>query len=123
THASGTGGEFDHNDLPVRDRKSECDTRPSPLSPYEPRDPLDQSHLCGAGTPRQDLRHFRGAADFCRCAHLHGYAIGSENDVWVEQREQPAEVTPARGWKKSFYDFPLPSGGGGGPRGPPCARW
>src|SRR5262245_49934852 len=109
------GGKVNRDDLSVRDRKTECYTRLSALSPNKSRDAFDQSHLCGAGTSRQDLRHFRGAADFCRCAHLHCCAIGSEDDVRVEQREQRGEVTAARGCKKGFHDFPLTTGVGGRP--------
>ena len=28
---------------------------------------------------------------------LHGCAVGSEHDVWVEHREQRGEITAARG--------------------------
>lgn len=40
--------------------------------------------------------------------HIHGCAIGSEHDVWVEKREQRVEVAAARGGEERVDDFSLP---------------
>jgi hypothetical protein len=51
--------------------------------------------LSESGTTREGACHGRRTAHFPRCARIHGCAIGSEHDVWIEQREQRVEVPAA----------------------------
>ena len=48
-----------------------------------------------AGTAREGVGHGRRTADLLRGARLHGRAVGSEHDVWVEHGKERVEITAA----------------------------
>ena len=98
---------MDLDDPPACDRELEYDARPSALSPHGPGGSIDQSRLRDAGTPREGACDRRRTADFPRGAHLHGFSVGSEDDVRVEHREKRIEVTAPRGGEEGVDDFSL----------------
>jgi len=117
--ARRVGDYLDSGDLPARDREGESDARLSVRSPHGSRGSVHERRLRESGAPRERVGHDRRTADLrrqlrCaltlpRCARLHGYAVGSEHDLWVEQCEKRGEVTAARGSEEGVDDFPLAS--------------
>jgi hypothetical protein len=101
------GDQVNFDDLAARDREAEYAPRPPARSPHESHGSVHERRLCGPGTPREGVGHGRRTADLTRCARMHGRAVGSEHDVWVEHREKRVEVTAARGSKEGVDNFSL----------------
>jgi hypothetical protein len=90
----------------MRNREAEYDSWLSARSPRESHGTIHEGRSCRAGAPREGLGNGCRAANSARCTHIHGGTVGSEHDVWVEQREKRVEVAAARGSRVA-----LPQGG------------
>jgi hypothetical protein len=99
--------------LPYATEKANTDARSSLLSPHEsgahtspglrPRAPVAR--------PEHSREHFgngRGATGHLRCAHVVRGTIGTEHDMWVQDRRQRVEVTAARRGEEGVDNFSLP---------------
>jgi hypothetical protein len=60
------------------------------------------------GQPRKSERLLGDGprtAQLSRRARRHGTAVGSDHDVWIENREKRVQVTAARGCEEGVYDL------------------
>ncbi len=104
----GVSDQVDFGDLPADDREAEHDTRPPAWSPHRSRGTVDEHRLGEPGTPGEGASHGRRTAHFPGSARIHGCAICSEHDVWVEQRQQRVEVAAARGGEEASTTSRIP---------------
>src|SRR5262245_62774980 len=70
-------------------REPEYDQETATRGNDEAHSPVDQRRLPESGALRKSKRLL---GDGHRPAHFPGRAVGSENDVWVEHRDQSIEV-------------------------------
>jgi hypothetical protein len=92
----GVGDHVDPNNLAVRDREPE-DEGLLPTLDHGSHSSVHQRRLQPLDAPRDLPGHSACTADFAWCAHQHGGAVGPQDHIWVEHRQQRVEVPLARG--------------------------
>jgi hypothetical protein len=111
TEARRVGEDVDFDDLPAPDREAHDRKR---LSPWKPRDDsrssVHERRSCELDKRRESERLLGNGprtAELPRCARRHGTAVGSDHNLWIENRQKCVEVTAARGSEESIDNFSL----------------
>src|SRR5829696_1684845 len=102
------GDGVDGDDLAIPDGEVEDHQEPPPWRYDDAHGAVDENRLGGPGTAHNpSATHGRGAAGLPWCTRGQGCAVGSQNDVRVEHREQRLEVAAARGGEERVDDVSL----------------
>src|SRR5215217_5540235 len=110
--AHGVGEYVDFDDLAARDREAHYRKRPSTLKHDGSCGSVNARRSYEGGEPREGerlLSHVLRTAHLPRCARRHATAVGSEDDVRVEHRDERFKVPVSCGSEEGVYDFSLAS--------------
>src|SRR5215207_1909915 len=106
----GVGDDVDVGDLAVPFLEVEDDEQSLERSDYDAHGSVDKRRLSEPGPCREGQRppsYGPRTVDLARSASTHGCAIGSNDDVGVENRDKRVEVAIAGGGEEGIDNFTL----------------